>query len=105
MSDLVDFEDLAQLDNADLRAVFGQVTEDEVLDALAGTSLGLRRRFLTKLPVSSATRLEAEINAHGPVGFLAVQAAQRTLVDALCRLSRGSQVAFDDPADLADMVA
>ena len=105
MSDLVDFEDLAQLDGADLRAVFGQVSEDDVLDALAGTSLGLRRQFLTKLPVASATRLEAEINAHGPVGFIAVHAAQRSLVDALCRLSRGSQVAFDDPADLADMVA
>ena len=105
MSDLVDFEDLAQLDGADLRAVFDQVSVDDVLDALAGTSLGLRRQFLTKLPVASATRLEAEINAHGPVGFIAVHAAQRSLVDALCRLSRGSQVAFDDPADLADMVA
>ena len=105
MSDLVDFEDLAQLDGADLRAVFAQVTGDEVLDALAGTSLGLRHQFLTKLPGASALKLEAQINAHGPVGFLAVQAAQRNLVDALCRLSRGSQVAFDDPADLADMVA
>lgn len=105
MSDLVDFEDLAQLDGPDLRAVFGQVSGGDVLDALAGTSLGLRRRFLTKLPVASAAKLEAEINAHGPVGFVAVHAAQRSLVDALCRLSRGSQVAFDDPADLADMVA
>ena len=105
MSDLVDFEDLAQLDGNDLRAVFGQVTAEEVLDALSGTSLGLRHQFLTKLPVAAATQLEAEIRAHGPVGFLAVQAAQRSLVDVLCRLSRGGQVAFDDPADLADMVA
>ena len=105
MSDLVDFEDLAQLDGGDLRAVFGQVTTDEVLDALAGTSLGLRRRFLTRLTVTQATKLETQINNHEPVGFLTVQAAQRSLVEALCRLSRGGQVAFDDPADLADMVA
>ena len=103
MSDLVDFEDLALLDGADLRAVFGQVTTGEVLDALAGTSLGLRRRFLTRLTVAQATKLETEINNHEPVGFIAAQAAQRELVEALCRLSRGGQVAFDDPADLADV--
>ena len=105
MSDLVDFEDLALLDGADLRAVFGQVTADEVLDALAGTSLGLRRRFLTRLTVAQATKLETGLNNHVPISFLAAQAAQRALVEALCRLSRGGQVAFDDPADLADMVA
>ena len=43
LSDLVDFEDLAQLDGADLRAVFGQVPDIDVLDALAGTGLGVRR--------------------------------------------------------------
>ncbi len=100
MSDLVDFEDLAQLDAPDLRAVLGQVSGDDILDALAGATLHVRRQFLIKLPPASAARLEAEIAAHGPVGFLTVHAAQRTLVEALCRLSRGSQVAFDDPADM-----
>ena len=100
MSDLVDFEDLAHLDAPDLRAVFGQVSDLDVLDALAGVSVGVRHQFLTKLPAASAARLRSEIDAHGPVGFLAVHAAQRTLVDALCRLSRGGQVAFDDPADM-----
>ncbi len=100
MSDLVDFEDLAQLDGPDLRAVFSQVTDLDILDALAGTSLHMRRQFLTKLPAASAAKLEAEIDEHGPVGFLTVQAAQHNLVEALCRLSRGGQVAFDDPADL-----
>jgi flagellar motor switch protein FliG len=100
LSDLVDFEDLAQLDGADLRAVFGQVSDIDVLDALAGTGLGVRRMILTKLPPDSAARLEAEVDSHGPVAFPAVRAAQRVLVEALCRLSRGSQVAFDDPADM-----
>lgn len=100
MSDLVDFEDLAHLDAPDLRAVLGQVPDLDVLDALAGTSLGVRHLILTKLPAATAARLQAEIDAHGPVGFLAVQAAQRSLVEALCRLSRGGQVAFDDPADM-----
>jgi len=100
LSDLVDFEDLAQLDGADLRAVFGQVHDIDVLDALAGTGLGVRRLILTKLPPATAARLEAELASHGPVAFPAVHAAQRALVEALCRLSRGSQVAFDDPADM-----
>jgi flagellar motor switch protein FliG len=100
LSDLVDFEDLAQLDGPDLRAVFGQVSDLDVLDALAGTGLGVRRLILTKLPAASAARLAAEVDSHGPVALPAVHAAQRALVDALCRLSRGSQVAFDDPADM-----
>ncbi len=100
MSDLVDFEDLAQLDGADLRAVFDQVSFEEVLDALSGTSLGVRRLFLSKFVPSTAAKLEAEVDAHGPVGFPAVHSAQRSLVEALCRLSRLSQVAFDDPADM-----
>lgn len=100
MSDMVDFEDLAQLDGPDLKAVFGQVDGHDILDALAGTTLHMRRQFLTKLPAASAARLEAEISEHGPVGMPTVQAAQRNLVEALCRLSRGGQVAFDDPDDL-----
>ncbi len=47
MSDMVDFEDLAQLDGGDLRAVFKQVDDLDLLDALAGSSLHVRRQFLT----------------------------------------------------------
>src|SRR3954470_9957405 len=83
LSDLVDFEDLAQLDGADLRAVFGQVDDIDVLDALAGTGLGVRRMILSKLPPATAARLDAEVDGHGPVAFPAVHAAQRSLVEAL----------------------
>ena len=100
MSDLVDFEDLGLLDGGDLRAVLGQVSAAQVLEALVGTPAGLRRRLLTKLSPASAARIEAQVQAHGPVAFEAVQSAQRALVDALCRLSRAGQVAFDDPADM-----
>ena len=100
MSSLVDFEDLGQLDGGDLRAVFGQVPLDSVLAALVGISAGFRQQLLTKLPAASASRLEAQLNAVGPVSFDTVQSAQRELVETLCRLSRGGQVAFDDPADM-----
>ena len=104
MSDLVDFEDLAQLDSHDLRSVFAQVTSDEILDALAGSTPGVRRQLLAKLVSATATSIEAALDTHGPVSFEAVHSAQRGLVEALCRLSRGGQVAFDDPADF-EMVA
>ncbi len=100
MSDLVDFEDLGQLDGADLRAVFGQVRLDQVLAALVGTTVSFRQQLLTKLPVASACRLEDQVNTLGPVSFGEVQSAQREMVEVLCRLSRGGQVAFDDPADM-----
>jgi flagellar motor switch protein FliG len=100
LSDLVDFEDLELLDGRDLRAVLDQVPDSQVLEALIGTPAGLRQSLLTKLPRASASRLEAQISAHGPVPFESVQRAQRALIEALCRLSRSGQVAFDDPEDM-----
>ncbi len=100
MSDLVEFDDLELLDGSDLRAVFDQVPTTQVLDALVGTRPGMRQHLLTKLPSSSAHKLEAQINTHGPVSFETVRTAQRAVVDTLCRLSRGGHVAFDDPEDM-----
>lgn len=100
MSDLVDFEDLRLLDGHDLRDVLGQVPDEQVIEAFVGTSIALRQSLLTKLPPSSASELLAQIEQHGPVPFEAVQSAQRAVIEALCRLSRGGQVAFDDPADM-----
>ena len=100
MSDLVEFDDLELLDGTDLRAVFDQVPAGLVLEALAGVSRGLRHHLLMKLPAASAARLGAELEAHGPVSSECQQSAQRAVVEALCRLSRAGQVAFDDPADM-----
>jgi flagellar motor switch protein FliG len=100
LSELVDFEDLGLLENGDLRAVFSQVSEEQIIEALIGVPAGLRQQLLTKLPTALASALEARLDAYGPVPFLTVRNAQRALVDALCRLSRASQVAFDDPEDM-----
>lgn len=100
MSDLVDFEDLNQLDSGDLRAVFAQVEEPLVLDALVGTAVSLRQRLLTKLPRASAVRIEDLLITHRVVTFDMAQSAQRTVVETMCRLSRAGMIAFDDPADM-----
>jgi len=100
LSNLVTIEDLGLLDGRDLRAVLGQVPEPQILDALVGLSAARRQLLLTKLSPASASRLEARVVSHGPVAIEAVRTAQRTIVETLCRLSRGGVIAFDDPADL-----
>ena len=100
MSDLVDFEDLDLLDGGDLRAVLDQVTLEQMLEAFIGIPAALRHRLLTKLPIATSETIESQILAHDPVPFEAVQSAQAAIVEALCRLSRGGQIAFDDPADM-----
>ena len=98
--DLVDFEDLGQLDGPDLRAVFDQVPTPQVLDALVGSRPGVREQLLTRLPQSSASRLEAALSGRGPVSIESAREAQRILIETLCRLSRGGIVAFDHPSDM-----
>jgi flagellar motor switch protein FliG len=100
LSDLVDFEDLGYLDGGDLRAVFDQSSEEQVLDALIGTTEGLRHLILNKLPSASALALEAQINIRGPIANESAHTAQRAVVEVLCRLSRFGQVAFDAPEDM-----
>lgn len=106
MSSLVDFEDLKELDGGDLKAVFGQVEPEQLLAALLGITPGLRSHLLTKLTPALSRALEAQLVAHDPIEPLSAVRAQRALVEALCRLSRGGQVAFDDPDDIfTEMVA
>jgi flagellar motor switch protein FliG len=100
LPEFLDFEDLAQLDGTDLRAVFSQVPAAQVLSALAGTSPGLRRQLLMKLSHVVSTRLKTDLESHGPITPADARIAQRALLDALCHLSRGGLIAFDSPEDM-----
>ena len=100
MFSLVDFEDLILLDGGDLRAVLGQLPDDQLIAAFGGTPASLRRRLLLKLSPGLADRLEAQIHARGPIPSEDARSAQRAVVDALCRLSRSGQIAFDVPEDM-----
>jgi flagellar motor switch protein FliG len=100
LSELVEIDDLGLLDGKDLRAVFSQVSEPQIVDALSGTTPALQGQLLKKLPPGRARRLEIQIAERGPVPPVAVQLAQRMLLEALCRLSRAGQVAFDVPGDM-----
>lgn len=100
MSDLVAFEDLIDLDSADLRAVFKQVTEQQALAALAATTPGIRQRLLSKLGAAIGSHLESGLATLEPVTVETAQRSQRALIDALRHLSRGGLIAFDDPDDM-----
>jgi flagellar motor switch protein FliG len=100
LSELVTIEELGLLENADLRAIFDQVAETQVLEALIGVTPSLRDQLLGKLSPASAARWEAKLHAHGPVPSETAESAQRAVIEALCRLSRSGQVAFDDPDDM-----
>lgn len=100
MSKLVDFEDLAELDGGDLRAVFSQVRLERVVDALAGAPGSFRQQLLARLAPPTAAKIESHLAVRGTIPFESAASAQGELVEALCRLSRGGQVAFDDPADM-----
>ena len=100
MSELVNIEELGLLDNSDLRAVFDQLDDARLVEALSGLAPALRRQLLGKLAPAPAARWEARIHQRGPVPAETAETAQRALIEALCRLSRSGQVAFDDPDDL-----
>ena len=100
MPEFLDFEDLAHLDGGDLRAVFSQVPAAQLLSALAGATPGLRRQLLMRLSREASTRLKADLDSHGPITPGEARAAQKALLDALCRLSRGGLIAFDSPEDM-----
>jgi flagellar motor switch protein FliG len=100
LSELIEIDDLRLLDGKDLRAVFSQVSEPQLVDALSGAAATLREQLLKKLPPGTARRIATQVTARGPIPPAAVQQAQRALVAALCRLSRGGQVAFDIPGDM-----
>lgn len=101
MSNLVHFEDLVMLDGQDLRAVLGQVTMDQQVQAILGAPQGFRKILLTRLPASASLQLSSEMESRGAmVSREGSEAAQHAIIEALCRLGRNSQIAFVDPEDM-----
>jgi flagellar motor switch protein FliG len=100
LSDLVEIDDLGLLDGHDLRAVFSQISEPQLVEALSGTDPSLRAQLLKKLSPVQAIRLAAEIDVRGSIEPNCVRLAQDAVIEVLCRLSRCGQVAFDIPGDM-----
>ena len=101
MSNLVPFEDLVMLDGQDLRAVLGQVTIDQQVQAFLGAPQGFRQMLLTRLPASASHQLSSEIESRSSmVSSEGSEAAQHAIIEVLCRMGRTSQVAFVDPEDM-----
>lgn len=97
--DRLDLEDLADLGVDDLRAVFRQVGPERVILALADVEPELRRRLLMRWSRKSAAPMGQEATPDQ------VRLARGAVLEALCRLSRGGQIAYDHPDDILDRVA
>ena len=100
MSDLVEIDDLGLLDGHDLRAVFSQISEPQLVEALSGTDPALAHNCSESCRPPWPVGSRPEIDARGSVEPVAVRLAQDAVVEALCRLSRCGQVAFDIPGDM-----
>lgn len=94
-------EDLVELGANDLRAVFQDVGPECVVLALSDAEPGLRRRLLTRWRPRGPRPGEA----HPEASPDRVRSAQLALTEAVCRLSRCGQIAFDHPDDILDQVA
>jgi hypothetical protein len=95
----VDLEDLAALGAGDLRAVLDEVGPERAVLALSEVDPALRRRLLTRW------RPRPPRPEDQPPSADQVRSARAAVVEALCRLSRGGQIAFDPPDDILDQVA
>src|SRR3989304_2695445 len=98
---MIALEDLELLDGGDLKAVFDQLSREEVVAALWGAHPGLRSRLLRKLSRRHAQPIEQAIRETGKLSFEIFPEAQRRMVAYLCQLSRAGQIAFDVPEDMA----
>ena len=101
MSESTVFDDLELLDGGDLKAVFEQVSKEEVVAAMWGAHASLRGRLLLKLSRRYATPIQQAIDATEHQSFEDVRNAQHKIVEAMCQLSRTGQIAFDVPEDMA----
>lgn len=101
MSETTEFDDLNLLDAADVAAVFDQVPQDDVVAALWGAPAGLRVRLVNRLRRPQTQVIEQAIAAIEHLTFEQVRGAQQRIVAAMCRLSRGGQIAFDPAEDMA----
>ena len=100
MSETLEFDDLDLLDGNDLKAVFDQMSLDEVATALWGTPIGLRGRLLRKLNPQDSHKINQRITKIEHVTFGQVHDAQQQAIEIMCQLSRTGQIAFDAPEDM-----
>lgn len=94
-------EELAELAADDLRAVFREVGPERAILALADAEPALRRRLLARWRPGGARDVEAGPGASPDE----IRRARHAVAEAVCRLSRVGQIAFDHPDDILDQVA
>jgi flagellar motor switch protein FliG len=88
------FDDLALLDDADLRAVFAAADIEIALLALTGAEPRLLSRILRKLPAGQAGALRRRLEHPGPVRLRDIEQARSALATVASRLAHEGTIAL-----------
>jgi flagellar motor switch protein FliG len=89
---LLAFDDLALLNEKDLRAVFAAADPQVALVALTGAEEGLLSRILRQLPSGEATVLRKRLEHPGPIRLRDIEEAQAKLAMIASRLAREESI-------------
>lgn len=91
------FEDVARMDDTEIRAAYHDDDSATWALALAGASRAARTRVLEALPARSATRLRRVLDDLGPFRLSDSEAAQADTAERLRRLHDHGRITLPDP--------
>jgi len=90
----LDFDDLAQLDDASLKAVFAACEPEVALIALTGAEPPLVNRIVRHLSPEQATVLRQRLDQPGPIRLREIEQARNELAAAAVQLARDGAIAL-----------
>jgi flagellar motor switch protein FliG len=86
------FEDIKQLDDRSIRELLKEISNDELILALKGSSEDLKDKFFSNLSERAATMIREDLEIMGPVKLSDVEAAQMSIVKAVRRLEAEGRI-------------
>ena len=93
----IEFDDLMQLDDADLGCVLQKTTGRVLLLALAGASKTFIEKIYRQLPRADAQALRQQIEQQGPIRLRDVEEAQRRIGLVAAQLAESGEINLPAP--------
>ena len=92
------FENLLELDDKAIQRLLREVSSDDLVAALKGAPGEIKAMFLRNMSKRAAEVLEEDLEARGPMRVSDVEAAQKTILTAVRRLSEDGEIALGGEA-------
>jgi len=86
------FEDIVRLDDRALQVVLKEIESRSLALALKSAAEDVRRKVFANLPRRAGELLREEMEYLGPVRFVEVEAARRSIVETILRLEESGQL-------------